>query len=55
MTESTHLLPAELIEIGLAAAADPAFAERLIEALARQPGAACARAPVGETLAMLAP
>jgi len=33
----TSFLSAELTEIGLAAAADPHFAERLIEALRRLP------------------
>jgi hypothetical protein len=33
MTDITSFLSAELTEIGLAAAADPQFAERLIEAL----------------------
>ena len=35
MTEITSLLSAELTEIGLAAAADPHVAERLIAALRR--------------------
>jgi hypothetical protein len=33
MSDITSFLSAELTEIGLAAAADPQFAERLIEAL----------------------
>jgi len=37
MTDITFLLSAELTEIGLMAAADPHFAERLIEALQRWP------------------
>jgi hypothetical protein len=37
MPDLTSFLPAELTEIGLAAAADPQFAERLIEALQRLP------------------
>ncbi len=37
MTDVTSFLPAELTEIGLVAAADPQFAERLIEALRRLP------------------
>jgi len=37
MTDITAFLSAELTEIGLAAAADPQFAERLIEALQRLP------------------
>lgn len=39
MTDDTSFLPAELTEIGLLAAADPDFAERLIEALRRLPAA----------------
>jgi len=38
MTDITSFLAAEFTEIGLAAAADPHFAERLIEALRRLPG-----------------
>ena len=37
MTDITSFLAAEFTEIGLAAAADPHFAERLIEALRRLP------------------
>ena len=37
MTDITSFLAAELTEIGLVAAADPHFAERLIEALRRLP------------------
>jgi hypothetical protein len=37
MTDITSFLPAELTEIGLLAAADPDFAERLLEALQRLP------------------
>jgi len=37
MTDITSFLAAEFTEIGLAAAADPNFAERLIEALRRLP------------------
>jgi hypothetical protein len=39
MTEVTTFLSAELTEIGLMAAADPHFAERLVEALRRLPAA----------------
>jgi hypothetical protein len=37
MTDTTYFLAAEFTEIGLAAAADPHFADRLIEALRRLP------------------
>jgi len=37
MTDITSFLAAEFTEIGLAAAADPHFAERLLEALRRLP------------------
>ncbi|MGN6454226.1 MAG: hypothetical protein ACTHL7_14325 [Steroidobacteraceae bacterium] len=37
MTDITSFLAAEFTEIGLAAAADPHFAERFIEALRRLP------------------
>jgi len=37
MSDITSFLSAELTEIGLAAAADPSFAERLVEALRRLP------------------
>ena len=37
MTDITSFLSAELTEIGLVAAADPHFAERLLEALQRLP------------------
>ena len=37
MTDMTSFLSAELTEIGLLAAADPHFAERLLEALQRLP------------------
>jgi hypothetical protein len=37
MTDITSFLSAELTEIGLLAAADPDFAERLLEALQRLP------------------
>ena len=37
MTDITSFLAAEFTEIGLAAAADPHFAERLIEALRQLP------------------
>ena len=37
MTDITSFLSAELTEIGLLAAADPQFAERLLEALQRLP------------------
>ena len=37
MTDTTSFLAAELTEIGLMAAADPHFAERLLEALQRLP------------------
>ena len=40
MSDVTFFLPAEMIEMGLAAAADPAFAERLIDALRQLPDAA---------------
>jgi hypothetical protein len=33
MSESTSFLPPELADLGLMALADPAFAERLVEAL----------------------
>jgi len=50
MTEFTSFLPAELTEIGLLAAADPHFAERLLEALRRLPAE-----PAGEPAAAKAP
>ena len=37
MTDITSFLSSELTEIGLVAAADPHFAERLLEALRRLP------------------
>jgi len=37
MSDITSFLSAELTEIGLVAAADPHFAERLLEALQRLP------------------
>jgi hypothetical protein len=37
MADITSFLSAELTEIGLVAAADPQFAERLLEALQRLP------------------
>jgi hypothetical protein len=37
MTDITSFLSAELTEMGLMAAADPHFAERLLEALQRLP------------------
>jgi len=37
MTDITSFLSAELTEIGLLAAADPQFAERLLQALQRLP------------------
>jgi len=37
MADTTSFLSAELAEIGLVAAADPHFAERLLEALQRLP------------------
>jgi len=37
MTDITSFLSGELTEIGLVAAADPHFAERLLEALQRLP------------------
>jgi len=40
MSDVTFFLPAEMIEMGLVAAADPAFAERLILALRQLPDAA---------------
>lgn len=40
MSDLTSFFPAELTEFGLAAAADPQFAERLIEALQRLPARA---------------
>jgi hypothetical protein len=40
MSEITSFLSAELAEIGLVAAADPHFAERLLEALQRLPAEA---------------
>jgi len=46
MTDNTSFLYAELTEIGLLAAADPHFAERLLEALQRLPAeSASAPAP----------
>jgi hypothetical protein len=39
MSDTTFFLAAEFTEIGLAAAADPQVAERLIEALRRLPAA----------------
>jgi len=35
MSDTTHFLSTELTEMGLMAAADPHFAERLLEALRR--------------------
>jgi hypothetical protein len=49
MTDTTSFLTAEFIEMGLMAAADPDFAERLIEALRRLPAA-----PAGEPAAAAA-
>ena len=40
MSDPTFFLAAEFTEIGLAAAADPQIAERLLEALRRLPPAA---------------
>ena len=40
MSDVTCFLPAEIIEMGLIAAADPAFAERLVLALEQLPDAA---------------
>jgi hypothetical protein len=37
MSESTRFLPPEFADMGLMALADPAFAERLVEALRRLP------------------
>jgi len=37
MTDTTSFLASELTELGLMAAADPHFAERLLEALQRLP------------------
>jgi hypothetical protein len=37
MSDNTFFLSAELTDIGLVAAADPHFAERLLEALQRLP------------------
>jgi hypothetical protein len=44
MSDVTFFLPAEMIEMGLIAAADPSFAERLIGALEQLPDAAPANA-----------
>ena len=44
MSDITFFLPAEMLEMGLVAAADPAFAERLILALEQLPDAAPANA-----------
>jgi len=58
MTDITFLLSAELTEIGLMAAADPHFAERLIEALRRLPEHAagvCVSATVDGSAAVDAP
>jgi len=58
MTDITFLLSAELTEIGLMAAADPHFAERLIEALQRLPehaAGACAPTTINASAAVDAP
>jgi len=49
MSDITSFLSAELTEIGLAAAADPAFAERLVEALRRLPEQRAGRTLANET------
>ena len=48
MTDITSFLAAEFTEIGLAAAADPHFAERLIEALRCLPTERDAQAAAGD-------
>ena len=51
MTDMTSFLWLELTEIGLVAAADPHFAERLIEALQRLPAERSSEpASAGETI-----
>jgi hypothetical protein len=51
MTDITSFLSAELTEIGLVAAADPHFAERLLDALQRLPAEqASVPASAGETI-----
>jgi len=58
MTDITFLLSAELTEIGLMAATDPHFAERLIEALQQLPELAAearVRATVDGSAAVDAP
>jgi hypothetical protein len=48
MSHVTFFLPAEIIEMGLVAAADPAFAERLLLALGQLPDAAPANASAND-------
>ena len=45
MADITSFLSAELAEIGLVAAADPHFAQRLLEALQRLPAQRASAAP----------
>jgi hypothetical protein len=47
MSDVTFFLPAEIMEMGLIAAADPAFAERLVLALEQLPDAAPANVSGG--------
>jgi len=49
MTETTSFLAAELTELGLMAAADPHFAERLLEALQRLPAEGAGEPGSGES------
>jgi hypothetical protein len=48
MSDNTFFLPVELVEMGLMAAADPAFAERLVAALEQLPKAEPAKAPAND-------
>jgi hypothetical protein len=48
MSDSTFFLPAELVEMGLMAAADPAFAERMVTALQQLPKADPTKAPAND-------
>ncbi len=45
MTDTTSFLSAELTEMGLMAAVDPHFAERLLEALRRLPAERASEPP----------
>jgi hypothetical protein len=53
MADVTFFLPAEMIEMGLVAAADPTFAERLICALQQLPDAEGANIVATDALALL--